>query len=419
MATTTDLDAGAVLAAARRFRSDSDAAEVGVLLQAVEWCRLHEVEEAWDAATWRETGLPLAGEGAPLVAEFALADFGAALGISTDSARVYLAQALELAHRLPLTFARAVAGELQVWRARRIAEFTITLTPDAASYVDQQIAPFAPTIGPAATERLVEEAILRFMPETAIERAERAAEGRHVTISHDHRTGTGVSSLYGTLDTADALDLEHALRDGAEALRAAGSEDSLDVRRSVALGELARGQRQLGIEKPRDVTLYVHLYPDAETTGLARVENGGNQVITPETLTRWIGTGAAKVVIKPVIDLNKPISTSTYAVPEKIREHLVLRNPTCVFPHCTRPARSADIDHIHPYDPDGPDDQTSTGNLAPLCRYHHRLKTLSRWTYTMVEPGVFLWQSPHGYSYLRDRHGTRDLTPRPVEPPGG
>jgi hypothetical protein len=31
----------------------------------------------------------------------------------------------------------------------------------------------------------------------------------------------------------------------------------------------------------------------------------------------------------------------------------------------------------------------------------------------MVEPGVHLWRSPHGYHYLRDATGTRDVTPDP------
>jgi hypothetical protein len=35
----------------------------------------------------------------------------------------------------------------------------------------------------------------------------------------------------------------------------------------------------------------------------------------------------------------------------------------------------------------------------------------------MVEPGVFLWRSPYGYTWLRDHAGTTDLTPDPVEPP--
>jgi hypothetical protein len=45
------------------------------------------------------------------------------------------------------------------------------------------------------------------------------------------------------------------------------------------------------------------------------------------------------------------------------------------------------------------------------------LKTHSHWTYAMVAPGVFLWHSPLGYRYQRDRTGTTDLTPRPVAEP--
>jgi len=48
---------------------------------------------------------------------------------------------------------------------------------------------------------------------------------------------------------------------------------------------------------------------------------------------------------------------------------------------------------------------------------HHRMKTHGGWSYAMIQPGVFLWRSPLGYTYLRDRTGTTDLTPPPVDPP--
>jgi len=92
-----------------------------------------------------------------------------------------------------------------------------------------------------------------------------------------------------------------------------------------------------------------------------------------------------------------------------------------VHPWCHRPARRCDLDHLDPYvdrDQGGPPGQTSTDNLAPLCRLHHRMKTHGGWTYTMVEPGVFLWTSPHGHTWLRDHTGTTDLTPPTVDPPG-
>ena len=41
-----------------------------MLVQAVEWARLHEVQEGdGGAATWGDTPLPLAGDGAPLVGD--------------------------------------------------------------------------------------------------------------------------------------------------------------------------------------------------------------------------------------------------------------------------------------------------------------------------------------------------------------
>jgi hypothetical protein len=49
------------------------------------------------------------------------------------------------------------------------------------------------------------------------------------------------------------------------------------------------------------------------------------------------------------------------------------------------------------------------------------LKTHGGWTYTMVEPGTYLWHSPHGHTWLRDRAGTTDLSPptvpSPADPP--
>ena len=81
------------------------------------------------------------------------------------------------------------------------------------------------------------------------------------------------------------------------------------------------------------------------------------------------------------------------------RDQIVLRDRTCVFPWCTRPARTAcDHDHAIPRAMGG---STCTCNIAALCRHHHRLKTHSAWRYKMPEPGVFIWTSPHGYVFLR------------------
>ncbi len=303
------------------------------------------------------------------------------------------------------------------------------LSPEAAAYVDAQVAPFAHKIGLAQLDRVVEEAIARFMPELAEENAEKAADGRHISFHHQQVSFTGTTTIEGELDLADALDLDAAITRGAEALRAAGSTEALDVRRAIAAGELARRQLALDLSateaepphgpKPRQVVLYVHLSEAALTgkvsTGLelARVENH-RQGVTADQVRTWCANPDTTVTVKPVIDLAEHIHVEGYEVPERLAEQTELRDLSCVFPWCTRPARRCDSDHAIPYDAGG---TTCSCNIAPLCRRHHRLKTHSAWDYTVLEPGSFAWTSPHGYHYLRDHAGTTDVTPDRPAPP--
>ncbi|RNL63050.1 HNH endonuclease [Nocardioides marmoriginsengisoli] len=425
--TSSARGAADVLAAAREHKAAADRAEVSLLNDALAWARLHLVAEdagSDDAATWGDSPVPIAGPGAPTVSEFCLAEFAAAIGRTTESGRFMIAHALELAYRLPNVWSRVQAGELQVWRARRIAEKTLALTPDAAAHVDLVVAPLAHQIGVARLDRLVDEAIATFMPETALELAQEAAETRKVALHHDPAF-SGTSYVSGNLDLADALDLEAALQVGAAHLADQGSSATLDVRRSQALGLIARtftstfeGHAQRPV---RQVVLYVHTTHDNLATqgGVATLENAGGQLITVNQVRAWCDTPGTttQVIVKPVIDLDDPLGTDGYAIPERIREHVLLRDRTCVFPWCNRNARRCDCDHITPYDPGGPPCQTCTDNLAALCRRHHRLKTHGGWTYSTLDPGTYLWRSPLGYTYLRDADGTRDITARPVEPP--
>ena len=57
--------------------------------------------------------------------------------------------------------------------------------------------------------------------------------------------------MYGELDLADALDLDAAVAAGAQALKDLGSTDTLDVRRAVAVGDLARRQLTLDLNPTR------------------------------------------------------------------------------------------------------------------------------------------------------------------------
>ena len=172
-------DASGVLTAARERRAVADRAEAELLQLAVQWVVIHPAESVEEAETYRLGGdvpVPVAGEGAPLVAEFSIAEFATAVGLSAEAGRRYVGQAVELAYRLKVVWARVVAGDLPAWKARRIAEQTLHLTMEAAEFVDRQVAPVAHKIGPVQTDRLITEAVARFMPERAEEDRRRACQ---------------------------------------------------------------------------------------------------------------------------------------------------------------------------------------------------------------------------------------------------
>ena len=180
-------------------------------------------------------------QGAPLVAEFCLAELGAVLGISTTSAKKLVGHALELRHRLPRLWAQVQAGRVPAWRARAVAEATIHTTPaltrEAAGFVDAQVAAVAGRVGPAQLDRLVAEAIKRYDladvdPAADPEDGYLHVDPRHATIHYDDVHFAGTMRLEAELDIADALDLDRALAHGAETLKALGSDKSLDARRS-------------------------------------------------------------------------------------------------------------------------------------------------------------------------------------------
>ena len=123
-----DLDASAVLDAVVSARRTADQAEADLLALVVHWVDLHPVTPEHPAATFptqRTGGLagvlgpgvvdraPLAGVGTPGVAEYAVEELSAALGLSHLAGLALVAEAVELRHRLPRLWALVRDGRLQ------------------------------------------------------------------------------------------------------------------------------------------------------------------------------------------------------------------------------------------------------------------------------------------------------------------
>jgi hypothetical protein len=210
--------AAELLGFARGRRVQAGRAEADLMQAAVAWAVMHPAESIHDAETvhlrsFGDTGIPVAGPGAPLVAEFSVAELAAAIGLGTEAGKRYVGQAVELRYRLPRLWKRVTGGDLAAGRARRVADQTLHLSLQAAGFVDRHVAPVAHQVRPAQVDRLIAEAIARFLPEEAEERRRAAWDQTHFTIDHD------TAGIAGTSMVTDALDLDDAVR--AEAARIA------------------------------------------------------------------------------------------------------------------------------------------------------------------------------------------------------
>ncbi|GAA4694101.1 DUF222 domain-containing protein [Nocardioides conyzicola] len=387
-------------------------AEIDKLQLAVQWAVMNPTDTIDDAATVDGTQgeLAVAGPGAPLVAEFCVGDLALALGMSTDAGRTYLGDAVEIRYRLPKIWAAVTAGRVQVWKARKIAQSTKPLCRDGARHVDAHLAHDVGRCSFAQIDRVVEDAVRRFDPELAEKRRREAADERCLDVDLQQVSFNGTVHVDGELDLADAIDFNDAIAAGAKELAALGSTESLNVRRSMAAGALARRELTLDLgtqdesrpQRKRELVIYVHLSEHAVTGGAAGVENTRSSV-SVEQVKGWCAGTNTKVTIRPVIDLNEDLSADAYRPTETMREQAVLTNATCVFPHCTRPARPADLDHLENFD----GTNTESLNLAPLCRGHHPYKTHGDWTVIRTSPTTFTWTTPYGYSYAWDTTHTR------------
>ncbi|MBS45120.1 MAG: hypothetical protein CMH83_18510 [Nocardioides sp.] len=379
----------------------------------LEWVAARQLPEDRAAEEWADEhldqmtkdrfgsqALHLAGPGAPVVEEDEAYEIAAALGLSRQSGSRYVGDLIELRYRLPRIWSRVTALDLPLWKARKVAAATCTLPEAGAAYVDAQLAWAAARTTLAQIERTVDEAMVRFAPDLL---PEDPSDHRDVIVDLDNARH-GLVSIDALLDLDDALDLEDALRAGAAALKDAGCDDPLGVRRAKALGHLARGQGTLDLQQERR-PLIVNVVNGAATCE-AFVRPGQPVTVTLDQIRDWCTT-ATRVTVREVLDLAADYATDSYAPTEKLATQVRRLHSTCVFPFCSRASERCDVDHVVEYADGGP---TSTANLAPLCRTHHRMKTHARWRYRRRPDGVFEWTGPMGQVF--------EVDDRPAPPDG-
>jgi hypothetical protein len=119
-----------------------------------------------------------------------------------------------------------------------------------------------------------------------------------------------------------------------------------------------------------------------------------------------------RVLTHPETGAALSVGRDRYRIPEDLRRAVQLRDVTCRFPGCRRPARRCDVDHVTAWADGG---ATAACNLECLCEKHHRLKHATGWTPTLEQDGVVRWRSPLGLTYWTAPGDA--WPPRPAPPP--
>lgn len=459
------------LRAERRLRRESEAREFRLIAHLADL--YSDVDDAEPVLPGRERLVPIGSGGTPEVAEGCVLELAADLHVRPEEAHQLIATALDCRHRLPMIWGMVQDLEVPVYQARHIAQVTHELDAQRAGLVDLELSRQIVGMSFRRVKKLTAAVVLRQLDaEVAEQRRREALEARGVWIGQSDHGVADVMAVVDAADAVqvDAMieRLVQVLRRGgatgtADALRAralgimATPALALQLLQADLLDQLPVGEEfarvcardgQAGhvcgtISVDPDALLpkaqlVVHLTDTTLATGggLVRCDK-----LNP-LLAGWFpeAFGHHRFTVRPVIDQNHQVPSDSYECPPTMREAVTLRNPWEVFPWSTRTSPGLDLDHTIPWQPrattmaksvgapcadpltrttagelveasppTGVPGQTHPDNLGPLSRLAHRAKTHFGWRLFQPLPGVFLWQTPLGYRYLRTPSRTLDL----------
>jgi hypothetical protein len=379
-----------------------------------------------------------------------------ALTLTSRAADALLDLALAM-DRLPATLAALHAGRIDRYKAGVIADEVSGLAAGHAADVERQVLAQAPGQTTGQLRAATRRAVLAADPAAARERRQRAERDARVE-RWDEQAGT--AALAGRdLPPAEVLAADHNLSALARSLQRAGAGGTMDQLRAKVYLALLAGQSPaslypatstpspddagtgpnqgpgagpgssvnltmplatwLGLaELPGMAAGYGPLDADAsrQLAALLAGQPGVRWCITltgrqgqaiahgcaragPDAsagtdLVNWLsGIGICQLETGECSHLRE---TPHYRPPPSLRHLLRVRQATCSFPGCRRPATRCDYDHTIPHDQGG---RTCECNLAPLCRRHHRAKQAPGWRLDQPAPGVMIWTTPSGRTW--------------------
>lgn len=335
---------------------------------------------------------------------WAVEDVACALRLSPGVARARLAEAVESV-RLPRALALLAAGRITAGHLRALTDSTIALDDLAVRAVEARVIERAAEQSVATFRAGVRRAVLSICAPTLEQRRQANIGDRRVCL---RPSGEGTSELWALLPDEGAATLMAAVAAFADR-REAGDDRTADQRRADALVQLgldALSGHQSSTLPPRHrlrpaVSVHVALSTllrlddepgELEGVGAISAELARQLAADPSGTWRRLVTDP----LGRLIDCGR----STYRPPAELARHVIARDRTCRFPHCSRTAARAELDHTRPWADGG---RTNEANLVALCPRHHHLRHETGWDYRRSrESGVVVWRSPSGRTVESD-----------------
>ena len=230
----SDLDAAGLLAEATGAVRARRLAEVRDLEVLAAWAAIHSGEPTHP----RDQLVQLGGEGTPLVQDFCLGEIALARGagvVATDNAT---ADTLDLMHRLPAIWEVCVAGDADVFVARRVAKLSRHLPADRVGIVDRAVARVIARESAGRVLTVAEAKIIEADPALHQERVEAERARRYVSSSRTDEFG--LRTVIARVEAGDAVWVDATVSRVAQIIKPRYPDATADELRAIAFGWLAR-----------------------------------------------------------------------------------------------------------------------------------------------------------------------------------
>ncbi|MDY0913570.1 HNH endonuclease signature motif containing protein [Rathayibacter festucae] len=354
------------------------------------------------------------------------AELAVAFGVSEREVSRRLETAQMLMEHLPLTRALLRDGRI-LWDAGEAICKTASSLPEASrAALDERAADAALTMTTTQLRRALGRWREELHEDPLAARHARARQDRAVWVTPDV-DGMATLCVYGSAPAVSGA--YDRLRRIARTLRDEGDPRTLQQLSADAAMDLLCDGDIAGTtpdaEHRPDPTFVPGVRAEVRLTLAASTAVGlddapadldGYGPVPAEIARELIRTAASFTRVLTDSDTGAVVSVGrTWRVPPpQMRLHLQLRDQTCRFPGCTRPASTSEADHTLEWRNGG---ETSLDNLVMLCTSHHHVRHGEQWSYDRIDDhGTLEWTSPTG---RRISNRPPPLPGRPPDPPPG